>query len=311
MMEKTHSHKPVLVSEILEAFNLDTDAHLQSQITIIDATVGAGGHSVEFVKRGAFVLGIDDDFEMLDIARSKLTEACPVPISDRDPLPFKLHHGNFRNIASIAEREHIVPDYILIDLGINTIQLLDRQRGFSFRSEDAVLDMRINTKDQSVKACDLLNALPEKSLIELFSVCLDWKSAVRLAKEIVGSRAEKPIVTVGDFLTLIEKVPYKKGFKTDKATLPFMALRIAVNSELENLDSVLTSAFSILKKGGKLAIMTFHSGEDRMVKSHFKTLEERGEGINFSKKPILPKEIEINRNNSARSAKLRIIQKLK
>lgn len=313
VQEKVQEHKPVLVHEVLAAFDIEKQAPLHSQVKIIDATLGAGGHSIEFIKRGIFVLGIDNDPVMLDIAREKLTKACPATFSLHErSLPFKLHLGNFRDIDSIAQTYGVVPNGILVDLGISSIQQLDLSRGFSFNFLSADLDMRLNPETQGVRALDLLNALPESKLVELFETILDWKESRILSKKVIERRAEQAFKKVGDFVDVIKSA---KGFrsrnpKVHEETLPFMALRIAVNSELENLKLVLPKAFDLLTPGGRLVVITFHSGEDKIVKEFFNNIAEQKIGELLYKKPVGASEDEIKSNPRSRSAKLRAIRKI-
>ncbi len=296
--KKVRIHKSVLITEVLEAFGL-LNAHLNHQARFIDATVGAGGHTLEIIKRGGEVLGIDMDNEMLEIAEERLT---------KEGL-YKLVLGNFKDIKSIAEREHFTEvDGILFDLGISAIQLTSDIRGFSFNSPGNLLDMRINTS-VGPTASDLLNVLRADQLKDLFSKVLKDNESKRIALEIVEFRKDSPVKTIGNFLTICEKV-FKKQGNIHPATRAFLALRMAVNSELENLKEALPDAFSLLKNKGRLVVISFHSGEDAIVKDFIKGQKELKKGIAVNKKPIVPKEKEIRDNPKSRSAKLRILEKV-
>jgi len=307
-------HNPVLVSEVLKAFDLKSYAHLNKPC-FVDATVGLGGHAKEFVKRGIFVIGIDSDKNSLKIAEEVLSEACPTPLDRRDNIAvsrgcFKLLHGNYseiNNLVQNVDRESVFG--VLFDLGISSYQLDDLERGFSFKGLDETLDMRLDVENQKVKASDLLALLDNRKLKELFCVVLPENLAARIAHKVVRRRSEEVIATVGDFLEVIKPLIRKKG-KVDSATLPFLALRMAVNSEIENLEKGLEGAYEILSVKGRLAVISFHSGEDRVVKNFFKYQESQKKGRVITKKPIQPKDAEISNNPRARSAKLRIFEKL-
>lgn len=303
-------HEPVLVDEVIESLNLENFAHLNSQGIFIDATVGAGGHSAEIVKRGCFVLGIDADEKMLKITYDKLISACPIPVQHRDC--FKLVHGNFINIAKIAKESGLDNvDGILFDLGTSTLQLTSTTRGMSFLDPSAPCDMRLDTVSQGVTGADLLNSLPESRLVQLFSVTSSKNFSKKLAKKIVEDRIVKKYDTTGDFLDTIGKFKSaKKAWesKLHPATLPFLALRIAVNYELENLKEALPNALRLLVKKGRLVVISFHSGEDKIVKSFFKQVTQQGRARIVNKKPITASKEEVENNPSARSAKLRALE---
>jgi len=267
-------HESVLLSESIEALKVVPGGEY------IDATFGAGGHTKAILQKGGKVLAIEADPRM--IARESTNPFAPNA---------KLVQGNFKDMAIIAAKngfEHV--NGILMDLGISSLHLDSDDRGFSFKDPNARLDMRLNTETQGVRAADLLNSLDKAQL----AVLLESKS---LAQKTLEFRTKKPFETVGDLLTLFES---KKRGKIHPATLTFMNLRIAVNSELENLKETLPRAYEILKKGGRLVVITFHSGEDRIVKEFFK--DKDGEFIT-------PSEEEVARNPRARSAKLRVITK--
>ncbi len=292
-------HEPVLTHEVVDLL------HIQSQAKYIDATVGAGGHSCEIIKRGGRVLGIDADNDMLTLAREKL-EACPSP--DSVGGSFTLVHGNFSNITSYAkENDFSDADGILIDLGISNVHFLQSDRGFSFSDPQAQLDMRLDPHLQQVKASDLLNSLREDQLKDLFGTVLKPNESRSFAKKVISFREQKPFETVGDFLMICDDT--KKG-KIHPATRPFLALRIAVNSELANIESVIPQCINILKKGGRLAVITFHSTEDILVGRIFASLERDKLVKIATPEPIVPSDEELERNRKSRSAKLRVIEKL-
>lgn len=301
----TELHIPVLLDEVLEVFDLN--AHLKKEPIIIDATLGLGGHTEALVKRGAKVLSIEADITMLKLAGERLKLACPGP-HEKGMGTFRLIHANFSELVSIAQKEGFMDvDGVLFDLGVSSPQITDPGRGISFSNPGADLDMRINPEGTGVKGSDLLNLLREDQLKELFGKTLGFKSASDLARNVVSFRNIQRIESVGDFLQIIDKSISKVG-KLNVATLPFLALRMAVNSEIENLEGVLPEAARIVKKGGKIAVISFHSGEDRIVKNIFKNLENTGAGIVITRSPIVPTEREVKSNPRARSAKLRVIK---
>jgi 16S rRNA (cytosine1402-N4)-methyltransferase len=289
-----------MVREVLEKLKLT--APLKTQARYIDATLGTAGHSIEIIKRGGIVLGIDADKEMLGVARRRLKQACP--------SAFKLVNANFIKIDEIAQEAGFTKvDGILFDLGVSNLQLTSRIRGFSFGERTTPLDMRLDPKIQAVTGVDLLNSLRRDQLEALLGVVETKFLAKKLAQEIVLRRKSQPIKTVGDFLEVIQKVKRPKG-KLHPATKAFLALRLAVNSELENLRMALPKAFGLLRKGGRLVVITFHSGEDSIVKHFFKQVSKNGKARLLTKKPIKPSDEEIKKNPKARSAKLRCLEKI-
>ena len=321
---KQKPHEPVLVDEVLEALRLRELALSKKQTHFIDATLGFGGHTLNLVKSGANVLAIEADKKSIEVAQKRLKSVLTRPITSRfggsetcptpevyNELPrgsFKLVYGNFRKIDEIAKNHkfHSV-DGILFDLGISSYQLSD-SRGFSFGKRQDPLDMRIDPETQAVKASDLLNALDEKKLTLLFEVVLPKPTGLYLAKRIVERRLQKKFESVGD---LLEIVGDKKTYhRIHPATLSFLALRIAVNSELENLKESIPRAYELLKKGGRLVVISFHSAEDSIVKKFFREYQDKDMAKIISKKPIVPTKNEIFANPRARSAKMRVLEKI-
>lgn len=302
------NHEPVLVDEIIQLLKADTFAHLNKRYTFVDGTLGFGGHSKEFIKRGLFVFGIDTDETTLKYAEDSLRKACPGSNGNVGEC-FKLVYGNFRDIDHLVSSNHIENIYgVLLDLGVSTPQLMSPVRGLSFAESQADLDMRLD-RNSGVRASDLLNALDEKQLQKLFEVSMDYPDAKRLVKAITKKRQVKRFERVGDLLDVIGN--NRSTSNIHPATKPFMALRMAVNTEIPNLESALPKAFEILSPKGRLAIVSFHSGEDVIVKSFMKQMESNGAGIVITKKPVVPSEGEIRKNPKARSAKLRVIEKIK
>jgi len=306
-MKNSEYHEPVLVHEVIGYLRLDVP--LKKQAYFIDTTVGTAGHTLKILKAGGNVLGIDADKELLEIAEKRLNIACPT-LNDSVQGHFKLVNGNFKDIDKIAKRMKFKKvDGILFDLGVSNLHLKSQTRGFSFENGLAPLDMRIDTKSQSVTGADLLNSLRKDQLIELFSSVMIQPVAKRLAKEVVFLRKERPIKETSDFLAIISRARIVSG-KLNPATLPFMALRMAVNSELENLKIALPKALGLLNKGGRLVVISFHSGEDALVKNFFRDMQKENLVKILTKKPVVPTREEITRNPRARSAKLRCFEKI-
>lgn len=270
-------HESVMIKEVLESLHLKTGSQ------IIDATLGTGGHTEAIVKAGGKILGIEADPKMLDIAKKRLKNTA------------KLVLGNFSNIEQIAKDNNLAEvDGILFDLGVSNLHFKDDERGFSFSDSEQDLDMRLNPEIQGVKASDLLNVLDQTQLTQLFGKVLSHNESKRIAGRIVSLR---PVNTVSDLIQIVKNIPHKE--KLNPATLPMLALRIAVNSELDNLNEVIPTAIGLLKKGGKLLIITFHSGEEKIVQKY---MEKRT-------KIRIPSYEEINRNVRSRSAKLYVYTK--
>lgn len=290
-------HESVLVNEVVEGL------HVKKASKYIDATLGTGGHTLSIIKKGGMVLGIETDLEMLNLSKTRFGEE-KIPKAN-----YKFVKGNFENIDKVASENGFTDvSGIIFDLGVSNIHLKDQIRGFSFDNESADLDMRLDREGAGVKASDLLNALREDQLRELFEVTLNAGAALWLARRIVKYRNGAPIVTVGDFVNACH------GLKTEKrdlnpATLPFLALRIAVNSELTNLRDALPKAFELLESGGRLLVISFHSKEDGLVKEYFKRLVGDNTAIAITYKPLIASENEVFENRKSRSAKLRIVEK--
>jgi 16S rRNA (cytosine1402-N4)-methyltransferase len=221
---------------------------------------------------------------------------------------FKLINGNFTEIDEIAKRNDWTPvSGILFDLGVSNVHLKDFERGFSFENPEAELDMRLNPETQGVKASDLLNVLREDQLRVMFEVTLDPGAAKWITGRVIHSRLNAPIKSVKDMLEICQGLRSKPGL--NEATLPFLALRIAVNSELDNLKEVLPKAFGLLEKGGRLVVISFHSKEDEIVKDFYKEKSKADKAKIITFKPTKAGTEEIEENKRARSAKMRILQK--
>ena len=295
-------HKPVLLKESVDALVSSPDG------IYADATFGGGGHSREILSRlseKGRLIAFDRDEDALKGAFD-------------DPR-FKLIHNNFRFIHnySLLETESGF-DGVLADLGVSSHQFDTAERGFSFRY-DAPLDMRMNTQAQ-LTAQDVVNEYPVEELAKIFRIYGEVENAYKLASMIVSKRALSPISTTGDLDKAIESVTPKFAQHKYLAKV-YQALRIEVNQEMRSLEKFLEGATKALKSGGKLAVITYHSLEDRMVKNFIKSGNVDGEVEKdvfgrsvqpleaVNRKPILPLEEEISENTRARSAKLRIAVK--
>lgn len=283
-------HRPVMLKEVLE--HLDPK---QGKL-ILDATLGAAGHTLAMAKRGAQIIAIDRDQHAIDIANKVIEQE-----GLRDQI--EIRKLEFSKIDELTRSQF---DGELFDLGVSSMQLDEGDRGFSF-SKKAPLDMRMDEK-LSVTAQDLVNGLGRKELYELFTKYAQEYRARELARAIVHARKIKPITTTTELASIVSGV---KGFSKGKnpATQVFQALRIAVNDELNELKAALPSALSMLKPGGVCVVISFHSLEDRIVKNIF--IEHEGDSYRVrTKKPLMPAQDEINTNRRARSAKMRVIERL-
>ena len=316
-------HIPVLLQEAIEFLQVKKNEKY------IDATLGGGGHTKEILTRGGIVLGIDVDQDALDYVEKNFKfqiSRLPKPASPHakqseaargtgGQVNFKLTlaKGNFRDIEKIAHLHNFGEvSGILFDLGISSHQIDTPERGFSFLKEGP-LDMRMD-KDLGVTAETLVNVLTKGELYDLFNKIGQEHRAFAISNSIVKSRGVKAIKTTGDLAKLIEKTYGIKGdasYFTKNAVNKrvFQALRIAVNTELENLEEALPKAVYLLKKRGRIVVISFHSLEDRIVKRAFLDFEKKKLGRVITAKPVLPAKKELEKNPRAKSAKLRVFEK--
>ena len=292
-------HQPVMRQEALKALNLKPGQ------TIVDATIGTAGHSLEILKAispGGRLIGIDRDEDALVIARERLAEFNP---STR--LRIDIARGDFRDINKILSGLKVKKiDGILFDLGVSSYQLDSKERGFSFRY-DAPLDMRMD-KTSYILAYDLVNNLTEKEISDILWSFGQERWHNRIAKYLVRERARHPISTTNQLKEIVLRaIPYKfSGYqRIHPATRTFQALRIAVNRELEALSEALEHIPEFLKKGAVVCVISFHSLEDRLVKHNFRENAQRGIYRLITKKPLVPADEEIKENPRSRSAKMR------
>ena len=289
-------HEPVLVNAIVSWLSPRPGS------VLVDATCGTGGHALALFPKllpDGKLIAIDQDPDALIAAEKRLVEF-------ESQASFR--HGNFRNLPDVlgaagVERVH----GILADLGMSSPQVDAAKRGFSFLREGP-LDMRMDPQQERT-AASLVNRLPPSELEQIIRTYGEERFAARIARAIAAERKKTPIRTTTRLAELIRKsVPGSRG-RIHPATRTFQALRISVNDELGALEALLKEAPELLLAGGRLAIITYHSLEDRMVKQAFAAAEETGSLLRLTKKVIKPSDDEISRNPRARSAKLRVAEK--
>lgn len=294
-----YEHQPVLLAEVLDLLVTDPGG------LYLDATLGLGGHSeaiLRAISPNGRLLSLDWDPESLARACDRLR-----PFADR----FRGVHANFRAVGAVLERERFFPlAGALFDLGVSSLHFDKAERGFSFMHEGP-LDMRLSPENP-LTADQIVNRWPEEQLAMLFKEFGEEPQARRIAKAVVEARGKAPLKTTTELAAVIEKAVPRAGAKTHPATRAFMALRIAVNAELENLTRGLESVLPFMQHGGRLAVITFHSIEDRIVKTLFASFVEQGACRFVGKKAeaVKPSAQEVDRNARARSAKLRVVEKL-
>jgi 16S rRNA (cytosine1402-N4)-methyltransferase len=308
----TVPHQSVLVSEVLFAF-AETPLRI-----FVDATLGAGGHAEAILKVHPEIdlfIGIDQDPEALEIAQKRLEPWKPCT---------RFVRGNFSSLPTILKDLNITRvDGILMDLGVSSMQLDKPEKGFSFM-RDGPLDMRMDP-DLELTAADIVNTWSEEDLGRIFREYGEEKRWRMAAKVIVEARRKNEILTTGALAKVLQTVLWSRKKGINPLTLAFQGLRICVNRELEVLENTLPQAMEVLSKGGKLAVISFHSLEDRIVKNTFRQAasdKHQTTGIAgmfldkeptvrlITKKPLVADEAEEKRNPRSRSAKLRVVEKL-
>jgi 16S rRNA (cytosine1402-N4)-methyltransferase len=270
----------------------------------VDCTVGLGGHARAILEHGATgLIGMDRDRSALAVA-----EAALQPWRDRVVLV----HSDFRSIDDVLDARGItVVDGGLADLGMSSFQLEAKGRGFSFQREDP-LDMRMDTT-AGATAAELLRDVREEDLADVIYRFGEERYSRRIARAIVRARTKAPITTTTELASLVRAAVPRRGFsRIDPATRTFQALRIWVNGELDGLDHFLAALAGRLRVGARIVVITFHSLEDRIVKHTMRALAQRGDASIrvLTKKPVLPRPDEIERNPRARSAKLRVAERV-
>jgi 16S rRNA (cytosine1402-N4)-methyltransferase len=309
-----YAHTTVLLHETVSMLQIRESG------TYIDATLGGGGHFSEILRQlgaNGVLIGVDQDIEAIENAKQRF----------KNPLPKIIFvHDNFKNIGNIIETTGIKAlDGAIMDLGVSSYQLDNQERGFSY-TKDARLDMRMDTRAAKT-AYDVVNTYAEEELAKIIFTYGEERYARRIAANIVKRREKKPIETTLELAELIKssmpKTSKKGGHHPAKRT--FQAIRIEVNDELSILNQTIETIFNALCSGGRICIITFHSLEDRIVKNTFSKLAQgcicpprtpvcvcgnTPKAKIITRKPILPSEGEIERNPRARSAKLRVIEKI-
>ncbi len=301
-MEEQTYHVPVLLNESIEGMNLQPGG------IYVDVTFGGGGHSKEILRR------MDNDSHLYSFDQDEDAEKNIV-----NDARFTFVRSNFRylyNFLRYYEVEQV--DAVLADLGVSSHHFDDSERGFSFRF-DGKLDMRMN-KRSGITAADVVNTYDEERLANIFYLYGELKNSRKLASVIVKARNNQPIVTIGEFLDIVKPLFGREREKKELAKV-FQALRIEVNQEMEALKEMLQSATEMLKPGGRLVVITYHSLEDRMVKNMMKTGNIEGKSTQdffgnvqtpfklINNKVIVASDDEVTRNPRSRSAKLRIAEK--
>lgn len=292
-------HYPVMYREVIEQLALC------DKKVVVDCTVGMGAHSqkmFEAMPRDGRLVGIDKDEESLNIARARLQD-----FNGR----FNLIKSNFSQIADVLSSLHLKEvDVFLFDLGISTYQLNNPERGFSFLREGP-LDMRMD-REAYLSASDLVENLSENELSDIFFKFGEERYSRKIAAAVVEGRKREPITTTTALARVVMgSVPARmRHMRTHPATRIFQALRIAVNRELDVIEDALRTAVSLLRKNGRIAVISFHSLEDRIVKHTFRDLCVKGQLELVVKKPLIPGDEELRENNASRSAKLRVAIKL-
>jgi 16S rRNA (cytosine1402-N4)-methyltransferase len=286
-------HRPVMVEEVV-GFLLQKEAGVY-----VDCTLGSGGHTEEILRRcsNCIVIGIDRDQEAIERAKVRLPEDRVVFVRER-----------FSEVdAIVQQRGYKEVDGVLMDLGLSMEQLKDPERGFSFSSE-APLDMRMD-RDQALTAQEIVNRWPEGELERIIRQYGEERRSKAIARQIVKRRKPSPIKTCRELAALIEGLYGTRRTKIHPATKTFQALRIVVNSELEQLQKALRAAVKVLRKGGRLVVISYHSLEDRIVKNFFREGQKEGLLKVLTKKVVRPSEEEKRTNPSSRSAKLRAAER--
>jgi 16S rRNA (cytosine1402-N4)-methyltransferase len=290
-------HVPVMPREVITLLQPERGG------LFVDCTVGLGGHSAALLRAGASrLLGLDRDPDALAVARESLRDW-----SER----VELVHADYRELERVLDERGIAgADGALADLGVSSLQLDSADRGFSFR-RDEPLDMRMD-RSSGRTAAAMLHDVEEAALADIIFQFGEERFSRRIARAIVEARRHAPVTTTARLADIVRRAVPRRGYqRIDPATRTFQALRIWVNRELEGLDAFLAAAAQRLLAGARLAVISFHSLEDRIVKHVFRALERGGAALRVvTKRPLVPSEAEVEGNPRARSAKLRAIERL-
>lgn len=291
-------HETVLLHESIEGLAIKKgDVYL-------DGTLGSAGHALLACQSGARVVGIDQDEDALIRATSRLQDTCEA----------SLVRNSYRNLDIVLDELHIEKVHaLLLDLGLSSDQFETSGRGFTFRKDEPLLmTFKKVTTPEDLTAQEIVNNWDESNIADIIFGYGEERYARRIAKKIVEARAKKPIETTFELVDIIKKAtPWSYHFgKIHPATRTFQALRITVNDEIGALKDGLVKGFDRLESKGRMAIISFHSIEDRIVKHFFKQKSDEGVAVLITKKPIVPSDEEVKRNPRSRSAKLRIIEKV-
>jgi len=285
-------HVPVMLKEVIEMLRLREDG------VYVDATVGTGGHAEGILRsvNRCTLIGIDRDGEAIKITKERLKD-CNV----------WLFRDNFSNMKAIVEGSgYKEVDGILLDLGVSSLQLKTERRGFSFL-KDEPLNMRMDTR-QPFTAEEIVNEYPEEELSRILWQYGEERLSRKIARAIITARKKKPISSCRELAQIIERVVGRRG-RIHPATKTFQALRIEVNRELEELEMAINRGVRILKEGGRLCVLSYHSLEDRIVKNSFRRMAREGLINIITKKPLMPGMEEVSSNPASRSARLRVAEK--
>ena len=299
MGNKPTDHIPVMIQEVRQALHPGGDQ------VFVDCTLGLGGHArfiLESLGPQGRLIAMDKDAQSLSIAKQRLKDFSSQCVFVQEDFRFLDRVLNSLNIRQV--------DGILFDLGVSSFQLDNLERGFSFQSEGP-LDMRMD-QASPISAYDLINSLSEKEISKILKEYGQERWHQRIARYLVAQRRAHPIETTADLREIILKaIPYRNyKDRSHPATRSFQALRIAVNRELESLEMGLESCAKFVKTGGRIAVISFHSLEDRIVKIKFKSLHQGTQVKIITKKPLRPTEEEVRSNPRARSARLRVAERL-
>ena len=295
-------HISVLLNESIDGL------FIKPGCVVVDGTLGGAGHTLEIIRRfedKVKIICLDLDIDAINRSKALIEKT-------KSNVIFK--NTGFQNIDKVLDELKIEKvDRILLDLGLSSFQLEEGERGFTFKKDEPLLmTMKKDPKGDDLTAFEIVNTWGEETIADIIYGFGEEKYSRRIAKAIVEARLEKEIKTTFELVEIIDKAVgrFYKGKKIHPATKTFQAIRIATNSELSNLEEVIQKGFSRLSGRGRMAIISFHSLEDRIVKKAFVDLKEKGLGKIITKKPIIPNDNEIKENPRSRSSKLRLIEKI-